>query len=190
MKKMYITVGISASGKSSWAKETAELENCVVIERDQIRFNKVLPGSNWSTYKFTKKREELVSEIADNMFNDAVENGQNVIISDTNDNEVKTFDIQTNEFGSFTGEYDIPKNVLTGEFSISIEEPEDVEMDTKYYDKKEEEHSFWDKVDYDKYPEFRFKVEEYKRPTFEITFDEITENYTIGDKITIKGMIL
>lgn len=110
-----------------------------------------------------------------------------VIISDANDNEVKTFDIQTNEFGSFTGEYDIPKNVLTGEFSISIEEPEDVEIDTKYYDKKEEEHSFWDKVDYDKYPEFRFKVEEYKRPTFEITFDEITENYTIGDKITIKG---
>lgn len=88
MKKMYITVGISASGKSSWAKETAELENCVVIERDQIRFNKVLPGSNWSTYKFTKKREELVSEIADNMFNDAVENGQSVIISDTNLNPV------------------------------------------------------------------------------------------------------
>lgn len=110
-----------------------------------------------------------------------------IIISDANDNEVKTFDIQTNEFGSFTGEYDIPKNVLTGEFSISIEEPEDVKIDTKYYDKKEEEHSFWDKVDYDEYPEFRFKVEEYKRPTFEITFDEITENYTIGDKITIKG---
>lgn len=110
-----------------------------------------------------------------------------VIISDANDNEVKTFDIQTNEFGSFTGEYDIPKNVLTGEFSISIKEPDDVEIDTKYYDKKEDEHSFWDKVDYDDYSKFRFKVEEYKRPTFEITFDEITENYTIGDKITIKG---
>jgi TonB-dependent SusC/RagA subfamily outer membrane receptor len=110
-----------------------------------------------------------------------------VIINDANEDEVKTFDVQTNEFGSFTGEYDIPKNVLTGEFSVIIEEPDDIEVDTKYYNKKEDEHSFWDNVNYDDYKEFRFKVEEYKRPTFEITFDEIKENYTIGDSITIKG---
>ena len=110
-----------------------------------------------------------------------------VIINDDNGDEVKSFDIQTNEFGSFTGEYDIPKNVLTGQFSITIEEPDDDEIDTKYYDKEEKAHSFWDNVDYDDYQEFRFKVEEYKRPTFEITFDEIKENYTIGDSIFVKG---
>ena len=34
---------------------------------------------------------------------------------------------------------------------------------------------------------FNFSVEEYKRPTFEVTFNEIKENYTIGDTIKIKG---
>jgi TonB-dependent SusC/RagA subfamily outer membrane receptor len=110
-----------------------------------------------------------------------------VIVNDANEDEVKTFDIQTNEFGSFTGEYEIPKNVLTGKFYITIEEPENLEVDTKYYNKKEDEHSFWDTVDYDEYNEFSFNVEEYKRPTFEITFDNVTENYTIGDTIKIKG---
>ena len=110
-----------------------------------------------------------------------------VNIEDANRDELKAFDIQTNEFGSFTGEYDIPKNVLTGEFSIKIEEPDNYEADSNYYNKKEDEHSFWDEADYDDYYGFRFKVEEYKRPSFEITFDKITANYTIGDSVIIKG---
>ncbi|WP_026976987.1 MG2 domain-containing protein [Flavobacterium tegetincola] len=110
-----------------------------------------------------------------------------VIIEDANGDEVKTFDIQTNEFGSFTGEYVIPKNVLTGEFSITIEEPDNYEADSNYYNKKEDEHSFWDNANYSNYQGFKFQVEEYKRPTFEITFDKITANYTIGDTVIIKG---
>lgn len=110
-----------------------------------------------------------------------------VIITDANSNEVKEFEIQTNEFGSFTGEYEIPKNMLTGQFSITIEEPDNYEVDTKYYNEKEDEHTFWDYVDFQDYEEFYFNVEEYKRPTFEITFDEIKENYTIGDSIIVKG---
>ncbi|CAM3973635.1 MG2 domain-containing protein [Flavobacterium antarcticum] len=110
-----------------------------------------------------------------------------VIIENANNDEVKTFELKTNEFGSFTGEYEIPKNVLTGQFRMKIEEPEDSKIDSKYYDKKEDEHSFWDKADYDDYQSFKFQVEEYKRPTFEILFDKITENYTLGDSITLKG---
>ena len=110
-----------------------------------------------------------------------------VSIEDRYGNEVKSFDIQTNEFGSFTGEYNIPKNVLNGSFSIKIEEPEDYEMDVKYYNEEKAEHSFWDNVDYNDYQGFSFRVEEYKRPTFEITFDKITENFSIGDTITLKG---
>jgi TonB-dependent SusC/RagA subfamily outer membrane receptor len=110
-----------------------------------------------------------------------------VTISDVNNTKLKEYDVQTNEFGSFSGEFDIPKNTLTGEFSIEIEEPDNYEQDSKYYNKKEEEHEFWDNVDFESYTEFNFKVEEYKRPTFEVNFDEIKENYTIGDTITIKG---
>ncbi|WP_445719801.1 alpha-2-macroglobulin family protein [Flavobacterium sp.] len=110
-----------------------------------------------------------------------------VTISDVNNTKLKEFDVQTNEFGSFSGEFDIPKNTLTGEFSIEIEEPKNYEQDSKYYNKKEDEHEFWDNVDFESYNEFKFKVEEYKRPTFEVNFDEIKENYTIGDTINIKG---
>ncbi|WP_264548196.1 MG2 domain-containing protein [Flavobacterium sp. N2820] len=110
-----------------------------------------------------------------------------VTIEDENNSVLKEFDVQTNEFGSFSGEFDIPKNVLTGEFSIEIDEAENYEIDKKYYDKDEDEHKFWDNVDFNSYESFRFKVEEYKRPTFEVKFDEIKENYTIGDTLKIKG---
>ena len=110
-----------------------------------------------------------------------------VTIEDENNSVLKEFDVQTNEFGSFSGEFDIPKNVLTGKFSIEIDEPENYEIDEKYYDKEEDEHTFWDNVDFNSHESFRFKVEEYKRPTFEVKFDEIKENYTIGDTLKIKG---
>ena len=111
----------------------------------------------------------------------------NVRIEDVNGKTIKEYDVQTNEFGSFSGEFEIPKNVLTGEFSLYINEPEDYEKDKKYYDEKEDEHSFWDNVNFNEYESYIFKVEEYKRPTFEITFDDIKEKYTIGDTLKIKG---
>ncbi len=111
-----------------------------------------------------------------------------VYIEDSNGNELKTYELQTNEFGSFTGEFKIPKNVLTGEFSIYVDEPDNYENDNEYYDSKEDEHLFWDNVDFDSWQSsVEFQVEEYKRPTFEVTFDEIKENYTIGDTLKIKG---
>ena len=90
---LYITVGISASGKSTWADKKVQEDaskgiTVVNINRDTIRFNDVLPGSDWSTYKFTKAREQAVSEIALQQFNDAVAAEYDIIISDTNLNEV------------------------------------------------------------------------------------------------------
>lgn len=109
-----------------------------------------------------------------------------ITIEDPEYSELKKFVLQTNEFGSFSGEFDIPKNVLTGEFTLEVDEPEDYENDKKYYSKSKDEHRFWDEVDFD-YNSFSFTVEEYKRPTFEINLDDITENYTLGDSIHIKG---
>lgn len=110
-----------------------------------------------------------------------------VIINGANDTVLKEYDIQTNEFGSIFGEFEIPKNIVTGEFYITIDEAENYEIDTEYYDSENEEHKFWDNVTYRNYTEFRFHVEEYKRPTFEINFSKITENYKVGDTIKIKG---
>lgn len=110
-----------------------------------------------------------------------------VIIEDSDFNTLKEYEVQTNEFGSFTGEFELPKNCLTGQFTLTIDEPDHYENDKKYYNKKEDEHSFWDIVDFDYDNEFSFQVEEYKRPTFEVVFDEIKENYTLGDTLKIKG---
>ena len=89
---LYITVGVSASGKTTWAEQKVNDDEkngitTVNINRDTIRFTAVCPGSNWSTYKFTKAREAEVTNIANEMFNIAVQSGYDIIISDTNLNK-------------------------------------------------------------------------------------------------------
>lgn len=66
--------------------------------------------------------------------------------------------LRTNEFGSVSDNFVLPKIGLLGSYSL------EVERGTVY-----------------------FKVEEYKRPTFEITFDKIEKTYTFGEEVTIKG---
>lgn len=89
-KYLYITRGISCSGKTTWAtnkvKEDFEIHNVntVDINRDYIRFNHVSPGSNWRTYKMNKTNENLVTGYAQGYADLAVLNGSNIIISDTN----------------------------------------------------------------------------------------------------------
>lgn len=83
MCKAIITVGISASGKTTFAKTLVE-QGWVDINRDWIRFNVVCPGTDWSNYKFTNKREQDVTVVQEDMVMDAFSKGQNIIISDTN----------------------------------------------------------------------------------------------------------
>lgn len=108
----------------------------------------------------------------------------NLLLEDTNNSEIKKIEVRTNEFGSFSGEFLLPKTGLTGEYTITAEEPDAPEKDG-IYDKKEEEHPFWDNQ-YDD-SEICFKVEEYKRPKFEITFNPIKKTYTVDQKVTVKG---
>lgn len=100
--------------------------------------------------------------------------------------EIASFEIQTNEFGSFNGEFTLPKNGITGRYYIEIDEPDSYEKDTAYFNKEEDEHSFWDEVDFDS-DDFYFKVEEYKRPTFEVKMNPITEEWKLGNTIILKG---
>ncbi|MDR0333108.1 MAG: hypothetical protein LBI15_06545 [Dysgonamonadaceae bacterium] len=77
---------------------------------------------------------------------------------DANGQEISEQTLTTNEFGSASGEFVLPHNLLSGYFSI----------DTYY-------------------GEINFRVEEYKRPTFEITFDKIEETYRFGEEIVLRG---
>lgn len=93
--------------------------------------------------------------------------------------------IKTNEFGSFSGEFMIPKNIATGDLIIEVMEDDDYESD-QAYDEEEDEHPFWDNVDFNT-EYLSVKVEEYKRPTFEITFIKETDNYVVNDSVIVKG---
>jgi uncharacterized protein YfaS (alpha-2-macroglobulin family) len=70
----------------------------------------------------------------------------------------KTF--ATNDFGSLAGEFVLPQGSLNGNFSISSD--------------KNAAYVY-------------FRVEEYKRPTFDIQFSKNENSSRFGDEITIKG---
>lgn len=110
-----------------------------------------------------------------------------VYIYDGENNELKILRLKTNEFGSFSGEFQIPKNAMTGEFEIEVDEDEDYELD-ETYNKRKDEHPFWDNENvYFDYFSKRVKVEEYKRPTFEIEFDTIKEAIIINKPAIVTG---
>lgn len=81
-----------------------------------------------------------------------------VILRDVNYKEVSTQKFTSNKFGSFTGEFTLPKQGLTGTFTLSTEAGS-----------------------------VNFQVEEYKRPTFKIDIDSVNEEIAFGDEVTIKG---
>jgi TonB-dependent SusC/RagA subfamily outer membrane receptor len=108
-----------------------------------------------------------------------------ITVEDPNGTTLKEFDVTTNDFGSFSGEFTIPKSGITGEFLMKADEPTDYEKDA-VYDKVKDEHPFWDTIDFNT-SEITFKVEEYKRPKFEVTFDPTKESYQIDQQIQVKG---
>jgi hypothetical protein len=81
-----------------------------------------------------------------------------VTLKDANGQEVLHQSFRTNDFGSFNGSFVAPRGVLAGQMSIS-----------------------------DGSGSASFQVEEYKRPTFEVTFEPLEGNYRLGDSITVTG---
>lgn len=85
--KAIITVGISASGKTTWAKEQKDY---TVICRDDVRRQilesvldrPLLAGELWSKWKW--KHEPEVTGIVQLQIADAAAKGKNIIIADTN----------------------------------------------------------------------------------------------------------
>lgn len=88
MKTAIITVGVSASGKSTLAKylieNREEDEDFVEINRDNIRFSEIDPGGDWSTYIFNDENEIAVTKIFKQQLLNAVQQNKSVILSNTN----------------------------------------------------------------------------------------------------------
>jgi TonB-dependent SusC/RagA subfamily outer membrane receptor len=108
-----------------------------------------------------------------------------ITIKDTNGAVFKEFNVTTNEYGSFSGEFLLPKSGLTGSFRMTADEPDD--NDTNFvFVKTKDEHPFWDNVNYDN-SEIYFKVEEYKRPKFEVIFEPFINAYQVNQKVSVNG---
>lgn len=84
----YITVGTSASGKTTWARErlaNAKPGTLVVVNRDDIRWDIMRDRGlipSWSKWKW--KWEKDVNEIVETQIRNAWLKGADLIISDTN----------------------------------------------------------------------------------------------------------
>lgn len=117
--KAIITVGIPASGKSTWANQYCLLENsnAVQINRDDIRadlFNNGFP-IEWDKYKFTKAKENRVTDEAWKRVLNAAAAEKDIVISDTNLNTDRLIKLISNlEAEGFVCEIK--------EFPISFEE--------------------------------------------------------------------
>lgn len=88
-RKVILTVGASASGKTSWVNDFLKYPGALLhwenLNRDDVRFSTFCDGErDWTKYKFTRARENKVTEIIDARALDAVEDGMGIIVSDTN----------------------------------------------------------------------------------------------------------
>ncbi|HSD05728.1 alpha-2-macroglobulin family protein, partial [Flavobacterium sp.] len=104
-----------------------------------------------------------------------------ITIQDPNYSTFKEFDVTTNEFGSFSGEFVLPTSGLTGDFRIYANKPDVISTD-----KSKNEYPFWNNVNLENSNTY-FKVEEYKRPKFEVTFEPKKESFQVNQSVTVKG---
>lgn len=79
MKKVYLTIGLPASGKSTWAKQKLDESPATTkrINKDELRA--MLDNSYWSS-----GNEKFVLNVRDALILMALENGKHVIVDDTN----------------------------------------------------------------------------------------------------------
>lgn len=83
----------------------------------------------------------------------------NFILRDANWKQVAELKATTDEYGAASVDFELPKEGQTGLYSISVNGTA-----SEY-----------------------FRVEEYKRPTFEITFPKVNEKYNWGDTVVVKA---
>lgn len=81
-----------------------------------------------------------------------------VSFHDVNGREVSSLDLKTNDYGSFHGSFITPTGVLTGMMKIG-----------------NKSGAAW------------FRVEEYKRPKFEVVFNPVKGSYKLNEELTVTG---
>jgi len=83
-----------------------------------------------------------------------------VAFHDVNNSKLAEVEVVTNEFGSFNGSFTAPTGVLTGSMDLR-----------------------------NQYGSVSVRVEEYKRPTFEVVFEPLKEGYKLGETVKVTGCV-
>jgi hypothetical protein len=84
-----------------------------------------------------------------------------VYLNDANSQIIDSLKLKTNEFGSFSGKFQLPEASLNGQFTITT--------------KKDNGNA-------------TFQVEEYKRPKFYVDYEPVKGTYKVNDKIKVTGI--
>ncbi|NOT51550.1 MAG: alpha-2-macroglobulin [Chitinophagaceae bacterium] len=84
-----------------------------------------------------------------------------IILRDANYKEVDTISVKTNEYGSFSGKFQLPQTGMNGQFNI--------------YTRPDNGYA-------------AFRVEEYKRPKFFVEYESLKGTYKVNDKIKMTGI--
>ncbi len=79
---------------------------------------------------------------------------------DIHDKVISSLNLSTNEFGTVQGSFVIPQNIAAGQEFISTANGV-----------------------------LPIRVEEYKRPTFQVVFSPVTETYRLNDSVKVKGKV-
>ena len=87
-----------------------------------------------------------------------------VSLRDANWQEVKKDEYTTNEFGSIHDVYSLPMGLMNGEFTLQFKSDKGTSQS-------------------------RFKVEEYKRPTFFVKMDTLDASFKLGDQVELSGFV-
>ncbi len=84
----------------------------------------------------------------------------NIVLRNANNKVVDEKQVKTDDYGTASVSFILPQGGLTGKYSVQARDG----IGSRY-----------------------FSVEEYKRPTFEITFPKVNEKYTWGDTVVVKA---
>ncbi|WP_183577880.1 alpha-2-macroglobulin family protein [Mucilaginibacter sp. X5P1] len=85
---------------------------------------------------------------------------EEVDFMDVNNKQVSSLKLTTNEFGSFSGSFIIPQSMLNGNVRLQTADGD-----------------------------INVRVEEYKRPTFQVEFLPVKESYKLNDSVTVRGKV-
>ncbi len=102
----------------------------------------------------------IVLEKEDEKFSVVPKFSTEVSLKDANFEEVTSLQFVSNEYGTFSGSFTLPQNGLNGVYYLNCE-----------------------------HGNTSFRVEEYRRPTFEVLFDTLGRTYSFGDTVVVCGTV-